>query len=418
MDNAKTGLREGADLSEINLLDPLLMDGPYEFYGRLRREAPVWQVPHTQVFLVATWDLVMDALGRPEDFSSNLTGILVCGADGKPAVMEFPPDVIASAAIATADPPAHTLHRKLAQPPLGLQAVARLEAAVTEAVDALLTPLLEHGGGDFMHSVANQLPALVVTWILGLPPTDADKIMKWGVQGGDLLHGTRTIAEIVGILPETEALSAYLDGQLEAARAADSGEGMTGHLARMIAEGVTDPLTARNILLVMVGAAVETTMSLIGNTLRLLVETPGLQARLRADPTLIPALIEESARLDSPFKGHYRVVTRPCELGGVAFRPGDRLQLLWASANRDERVIPNAEQMDLARPNLRRHLAFGHGLHFCIGAALARQEVRVVLERLLARTAQMELGDGGVELVPSLFVRRLDRLDLRLTALG
>jgi len=242
--------------------------------------------------------------------------------------------------------------------------------------------------------------------------------MKWGVQGGDLLHGTRTIAEIVGILPETEALSAYLDGQLEAARAADSGEGMTGHLARMIAEGVTDPLTARNILLVMVGAAVETTMSLIGNTLRLLVETPGLQARLRADPTLIPALIEESARLDSPFKGHYRVVTRPCELGGVAFRPGDRLQLLWASANRDERVIPNAEQMDLARPNLRRHLAFGHGLHFCIGAALARQEVRVVLERLLARTAQMELGDGGVELVPSLFVRRLDRLDLRLTALG
>ena len=402
------------DLATANLLDPALLCDPYPFYTQLRREAPVWQVPGTRVFLVASWDLVVEAVARTEDFSSNLTGIMVRGADGRPEVLEFPPDIVASAAIATADPPMHTLHRKLTQPSLSPITVARMEPAVAEAVDRLLRPLLEAGGGDAMAAVASPLPALVISWILGLPAADADRIMRWGVQGGDLLHGTRTVAEIVQILPETEALSAYLDGQLALARDRGDSTGTIGELVRMAADGVIDMLTARNILLVLLGAAVETTMSMIGNTVRLMVETPGLQARIRADTGLIAALIEESARLESPFKGHYRLVTRPCRLGAIALERGDRLQLLWASANRDEAAIADPERLTLERPNLRRHLAYGHGLHFCLGAALARQEVRVVLERLLARTKLIEMGPGGATLIPSLFVRRLDRLDLRL----
>jgi cytochrome P450 len=410
---ARTDVGGGFDLATVNLLDPALLDDPYAFYAQLRREAPVWQVPGTRVFLVATWNLVVDAVNRPEDFSSNLTGILVRGPDGRPRILEFPPDIVASAAIATADPPAHGIHRKLAQPSLSPIAIAKMEPAVIQAVDRLLRPLLDQGGGEIMGTVASPLPALVIAWILGLPAADADRIMKWGVQGGDLLHGTRTVEEIVAILPETEALSAYLDEQLRSAQAAGDENGTTGQLAKMVTEGTTDGLTARNILLVLIGAAVETTMTLIGNTLRLMVETPGLERRLRDDPALIPALIEESARLESPFKGHYRVVSRSCSLGDVALEPGDRLQLLWASANRDASVIADPDTMDLSRPNLRRHLAYGHGLHFCLGAALARQEVRVVLERLLAQTTQIEMGPDGAELIRSLFVRRLDRLDLR-----
>ncbi|MDB5393716.1 MAG: cytochrome [Rhodospirillales bacterium] len=410
---ADTDVEHLVDLATVNLLDTDLLNAPYTFYTQLRRDAPVWRVPGTRVFLVARWDLVVDAAARLEDFSSNLTGILVRGTEGRPELLEFPPDIVASAAIATADPPAHTIHRKLAQPSLSPITVAKMEPAVVEAVDRLLSPLLARGGGEVMATLANPLPALVIAWVLGLPPGDADRIMKWGVQGGDLLHGTRTAQEIVQILPETEALSAYLDDQLLKAATRGDDVGTTGQLARMIAEGATDRLTARNILLVLIGAAVETTMSLIGNTLRLLIETPGLEVRIRRDRTLIPALIEESARLESPFKGHYRVVRRPCHLGDVALEPGDRLQLLWASANRDETVIADADRIDLSRPNPRRHLAYGHGLHFCLGAALARQEVRVVLERLLARTTRIASGDDGAELIPSLFVRRLDRLDVR-----
>lgn len=396
----------------LNLLDPALLKDPYGFYSQLRETAPVWQVPNTRVFLVASWGLIVEAAGRIEDFSSNLTGVLVRGEDGFPEVLEFPPEIIASAAISTADPPVHGLHRKLGQSTLSGPAVARLEAPIIAAVDELLAPLIRSGGGEVIGDLARRLPALVLSWLLGFPASDADKLMTWGEQGGVLLHGTHSRAQIAELLSDTIALSAYIDEQIDLALTT-GGEGFAGELANAIEEDLIDRTEARNILLVMVGAAVETTLSLIGNTLWVLASTSGMEERLRSEPKLIPAFIEECARLESPFKGHYRVVRRSCELGGVELRPGDRLLLLWAAANRDGAVIANPDTLDLDRSNPRRHLAFGHGLHFCLGAALARQEVRVVIERLFAHTQQIELGENGATILPSLFVRRLSKLVLR-----
>ena len=396
----------------LNLLDPLILENPYDFYTQLRETAPVWQVPNTRVFLVASWDRVVEAVDRIADFSSNLTGVLVRGDDGFPDVLEFPPEIIASAAISTADPPVHGLHRKLSQSTLSGPAVARLEAPIIAAVDALLAPLVKSGGGEVIGELARRLPALVLSWLLGFPQDDADKLMNWGEQGGVLLHGTHTAAEIGELLSDTVALSAYIDAQIDVARAT-GGEGFAGQLAKAIGEGLIDQTEARNILLVMIGAAVETTLSLIGNALWILARTPGMEERLRGEPSLIPAFIEETARIESPFKGHYRVVRRTSQLGGVDLEAGDRLLLLWASANRDGAMIKNPDTLDLDRPNPRRHMAFGHGLHFCLGAALARQEVRIVMERLFAHTDRIALGEGGATIVPSLFVRRLSKLELK-----
>ena len=259
---------------------------------------------------------------------------------------------------------------------------------------------------------SRRLPARVLSWLLGFPQDDADKLMNWGEQGGVLLHGTHTAAEIGELLSDTVALSAYIDAQIDVARAT-GGEGFAGQLAKAIGEGLIDQTEARNILLVMIGAAVETTLSLIGNALWILARTPGMEERLRGEPSLIPAFIEETARIESPFKGHYRVVRRTSQLGGVDLEAGDRLLLLWASANRDGAMIKNPDTLDLDRPNPRRHMAFGHGLHFCLGAALARQEVRIVMERLFAHTDRIALGEGGATIVPSLFVRRLSKLELK-----
>ena len=396
----------------LNLLDPRILENPYDFYTQLRETAPVWQVPNTRVFLVASWDRVVEAVDRIADFSSNLTGVLVRGDDGFPDVLEFPPEIIASAAISTADPPVHGLHRKLSQSTLSGPAVARLEAPIIAAVDALLAPLVKSGGGEVIGELARRLPALVLSWLLGFPQDDADKLMNWGEQGGVLLHGTHTAAEIGELLSDTVALSAYIDAQIDVARAT-GGEGFAGQMAKAIGEGLIDQTEARNILLVMIGAAVETTLSLIGNALWILARTPGMEERLRGEPSLIPAFIEETARIESPFKGHYRVVRRTSQLGGVDLEAGDRLLLLWASANRDGAMIKNPDTLDLDRPNPRRHMAFGHGLHFCLGAALARQEVRIVMERLFAHTDRIALGEGGATIVPSLFVRRLSKLELK-----
>jgi len=172
---------------------------------------------------------------------------------------------------------------------------------------------------------------------------------------------------------------------------------------------------AIGIGVVLVGAAGESTASLAGSAVRLLAERPDLQEVLRRDPARVPAFVEEAVRLESPFRGHYRAVLRPARLGGVALETGDRLLLLWASANRDEARFARPDELDLARPHPRDHLGFGRGIHFCVGASLARLEARVILEELLARTREIALDPVlPPRHVPSLFVRRLAQLHLRL----
>jgi cytochrome P450 len=191
---------------------------------------------------------------------------------------------------------------------------------------------------------------------------------------------------------------------------------MADRVAQAVHAGRLPHRHALGILVVLLGAGIESTASLIGNAVRLLAERADLQAALRRDPALVPAFVEEAVRLESPFQFHYRVVARDTELGGVPLRAGQRLMLFWSSANRDESVFERPDEIDLQRRFPRHHLAFGRGIHFCVGAPLARLETRVVLEELLARTARIELDPARPpRYAPSLFVRRPAELALRVT---
>jgi cytochrome P450 len=163
----------------------------------------------------------------------------------------------------------------------------------------------------------------------------------------------------------------------------------------------------------MFGAGGESTAGLLGSAVRLLAEAPALADELRANPRLLPRFVEETVRLESPFKFHYRAVRRACELGGAQLQPGDRLMLLWAAANRDPAVFEDPDALRLDRPHPKQHLGFGRGAHFCIGAPLARLEARVLLEELLSRTQHLALRAGSPPVhARSLFVRRLESLPL------
>ena len=189
---------------------------------------------------------------------------------------------------------------------------------------------------------------------------------------------------------------------------------MADRLARAVHAGQLPHRHALGILAVLLGAGIESTASLIGNAARLLAERPELAAQLRREPGLVPAFVEEAVRLESPFRFHYRAVARDCELGGVPLRVGHRLMLSWASANRDEAVFERPDEIDLHRRFPRHHMAFGRGIHFCVGAPLARLETRVVLEELLDRSSRIELDpDRPPRYAPSLFVRRPASLALR-----
>jgi cytochrome P450 len=147
----------------------------------------------------------------------------------------------------------------------------------------------------------------------------------------------------------------------------------------------------------------------------MLAEDPSLQDALRAESNHLPVFIEEALRLESPFRGHFRIVTEDSTLGGVELPKGSRVMLMWGSANRDANAFSSPEACDLGRAHPKAHVGFGSGIHFCLGAPLARMESRIVLERLLARTKSFRLAPGSkTSHVPSLFVRRLEALDLQL----
>ena len=388
------------------------IEDPYPLFERLRNERPLSRVAETGVHIVASWDLIEAALARERDFSANVTGMLVLGEDGVPSTVDFS-RAAATQVIATADEPHHAVHRSVAQPRLAAALIRELEEPVrewsVEAVDEWHTA----GGGDFM-SVAEVVPARAVAHILGLPDGDVSRYRQWAMMGGDMLAGAVTAEQIARFAGEGARMNEYLTDHLSRARASKAAEEpLLRALSAAVEEGRLDTQHAVGIAIVMFGAGGESTAGLIGSCAYRLAADPGLAARLRADPTLIPRFVEEIVRLESPFKFHYRAVQRDCELGGFSLGPGDRLMLLWASANRDAKHIDEGDALQLDRRHPKQHLGFGRGAHFCIGAPLARLEARLVCEELLARTEQISFLDGTPPVwAPSIFVRRLEHLPL------
>jgi cytochrome P450 len=252
------------------------------------------------------------------------------------------------------------------------------------------------------------------------------------MMGGDMLAGEASAERLGRLGQETAQMAAYLSGHLEKAAQriqkhelpssgdaaerpdADSEEGeepLLESLARAVASGALSRESAVGISIVLFGAAGESTAALLGSCARWLAEDPELTSRLRAEPALIPRFVEEIVRLEPPFKFHYRSVTRECVLGGASLQSGDRLMLLWASANRDPAYFEDPDTLRLDRRFPKRHMGFGRGTHFCVGATLARLEARVMVESLLEASPSF-LEDGLAEAVyaKSIFVRRLERL--------
>lgn len=389
---------------------------PHPLYARLRSRSPLARIGESGVHLVTSWALVDEALGRESDFSANLTGVLVQGETGVPSVFPLPQNG-ASQVIATADEPAHAVHRALVQSRLAARRVDALEPELEDWVRAALAPLRANGGGDFIP-IAETVPARAVARILGLPEPDIASFRRWSMMGGDILAGVIDSERLVALGAETGRMAAYLSQRLDEALARtqpDPDAPLLHALARGVQDGRIQREQALGIAIILFGAGGESTAALLGSAVRRLAEQPELAHELRDRPALIPRFVEEVVRLEPPFKFHYRVVRRPCELAGFELAPGDRLMLTWASANRDAAVFDHPDELRLDRRHPKLHMGFGRGTHFCVGAPLARLEARVMVERLLACSARLALSpDSPPVYAKSLFVRRLERLVIEL----
>lgn len=392
---------------------------PHALYARLRNSAPVCQLGELRAFFVGTQAAVEEAVKRHDAFSAHLNAMLACGDDGQPYVFDLQALGAASTVIANADEPEHAVQRKLMLPPLKPARIAALEGMMRDFARSRVAGFVKNGGGDVCALLAESLPAYVLIHQLGLGDDALPHVQRWAMMGGDFLAGRLTPDQMNSVFVESAALMDYLTRHFDTLLAqpvAERGNSLTALLAEGMETGVITRDQAIGILIILFGAAGESTASLLGSAIRVLAEDPALQQRLRAEPALIANFIEEIVRLETPFKFHYRYVQRDSTLCGTALKAGDVLLLGWASANRDPAVWDEPDTLRLDRPLPERHFGFGYGIHFCIGAPLARLEVRVALEELLAGTRQLVLDPARpYAFAPSIFVRRLLYLSLLTT---
>ncbi|WP_244275305.1 cytochrome P450 [Mycobacterium europaeum] len=392
------------------LLDPEVLQGPYDFYATLREQAPVWMVPGRDIVAISTFELLSEAVARPEDFSSTMHCLLYRDRDGLPARLDF--GAAAMPTLATADPPVHTVHRRAVFPELVARRMRTLEHEIRTLSASAVKLALSDDGFDFMATVGNVVPITVVARLIGFRDIDPMQLLEAAFDSTTMIGGTMSLDQLNALVARTETIEAWIAAQI-ADTTDGPDEGILLAVRRALDAGNLHMGEATIILHTLLSAGGESTTSLLGNAVRMLAENPALQQRLREKPQDIDVFVEEALRLESPFRQMMRSVPHDTTLGGVDIASGSTVLLLYAAGNRDPAQFDHPDQIDLARHSPKHHLAFGQGIHFCVGAALARIEARAVLTAILDQTRDFSIDpDHPPRWVDSLLVRRHAQLHL------
>ncbi|RMI33484.1 cytochrome P450 [Nocardia stercoris] len=388
------------------------LQDPYPLLEQLRPIGDVHYLPDQQLYVVLGFEAIRTVLADPQTYSSNLVAVL-SAASGSATVS------VAEAGagvdvLATADPPAHTAQRALVMSRFSPRAIAETTELIDAAVAPAVAGLVAAGGGDWMTAVAHRVPVQVIGELIGLPREDHQRLADWSDAAIDLVSGVASPERAGQAALAVLEFARYLGERLDQARPGQD-TGVLGSVAAAVASGTLTRDQGAVLLVQLVTAGAESTASLLGTAVRLLAEDRQLQVTLRAEPDRIGALVEEAVRIESPFRGHFRVTTAPTELAGVELESGARLMLMWGASNRDPSIFDHPDRVDLDRGQPKQHHSFGRGIHFCLGAHLARKETTQAVRALLATTTAVSLSGPEPTYVPSLIVRRLAHLNLSLT---
>ena len=355
---------------------------PYPLYDELRNNMPVFQVPGTQMWMLFDYESVKRALTDHEAFSS----VVRTPAGGKT------PDWLVFS-----DPPRHTKLRGLIMRAFTPRSIASLEPRVRELSRELLAPHLGSGELDLVADYSAPLPVIVMAELLGIPAEDRPRFLRWGEVIMNLSYniepGEAADRSVREHAAAKEEMRAYLAHVREERRQAPRDDLLT-RLFEAEVDG--ERLTEEEVLgffQLLLSAGTETTTNLIDNAMLCFLEHPDQLARLRGAPELLPSAIEEVLRYRSPAQVMYRETKRELVLHGVTLPAGTFVLPIIGSANRDPRQFHEPHRFDIGR-NPNPHIAFGHGIHFCLGAALSRLEARVALGDLLERMQDFALASA------------------------
>lgn len=371
---------------------------PYPTYQRLREEDPVhWSEPWGQ-WVLSRYEDVVRVLREPDAFGSagwESRFLDRFAPDDRVRMPNLAATFRPSAFLSITDPPEHARMRRPIVRALTPRAVAAAQPFIERVIDGLLDDAERAGGFDAVRDLGYPLPGTVITEMMGLPSADRDRFMAWSEDVVDFVSTgspalDRALQAEAGMANVRTYLAEFID-----ARRATPDDGIISLLVE--AGGLVDPFTQDELIAgatALVTAGHETTANLIGNGLLALLQHPGELERLRGDPGLAHTAVEEFLRFDAPLQRFRRVARRDIELGDRVIREGDLVMAFGGSANRDPATFRDPDVLDVARAE-NPHLAFGHGIHFCVGAALSRLEGRILFGRLLRRFPRLRLDPGA-----------------------
>ncbi len=377
----------------FNPFVPSFKRNPYLQYGRLRQADPVHRSQALQSWVLTAYDDCLAVMRDHETFSSdsrNARGQLAEALQQQRRESPLPD----ADTILGIDPPQHTKMRAIVNRAFTPRRVQELRPHIEEIADGLL----EQAGDrfDLMTDLAQPLPVIVIAELLGVSPDDRLQFKEWSNAVAETTNVMQTAEMVAAARRATTELIDYFNRVIDA-REAEPRDDLISALVTAEVDG--ERLSRANLLafsILLLVAGNETTTNLIGNGLAALLDHPDALARLQREPDGIPDAVEEMLRYDSPVQGLVRFPTRDVELRGQTITAGDVVLCLVGAANRDPAVFPEPDAFDLDRPD-RRHLSFGQGVHYCLGAPLARMEADIVFRALLGRFRELRTGEGGVE---------------------
>ncbi|MFE2410986.1 cytochrome P450 [Kitasatospora sp. NPDC059408] len=389
---------------------------PYQGYEELRRQCPVAHVKQPnglEMYLVTRYEDAHEALADPRLAKDAKHGVAAMVASGAPLPKPGAPN-LANHMLAS-DPPEHTRLRRLVSREFTARRVEQMRGRVQEITDGLLDALVAKVAAgtevvDLLTDFAFPLPMTVISELLGVPAVDRDRFRAW----------SRTILLPLGTPGQTEGLAeltGYLTDLIQAKRENPSDD-LFSDLVRANEEDRLSDAELVGTAILMVIAGHDTTVNLIANGTLALLRHPDQLALLREKPELLPGAVEEFLRYDAPLeRATPRWALEDMEIGGVTVPKGGFVSIVLGSANRDGDAFEDADTLDITRAGDSRHLAFGHGIHFCLGAPLARMEGQLAIGGLLDRTASLELAVDESELTwrQSIVMRGLESLPVRVT---
>jgi cholest-4-en-3-one 26-monooxygenase len=386
-----TGTRAERDLASVDLSDPAVFaDGPpHELFARMRAQAPVqWnQSGDSEGFWSVTRARDIAAISRdPLTWSSNRRGVFV--REDVP----IPVDLIRLIMLAM-DPPQHTKHRMIVQKVFTPHTVNRQEEQIRRRVRELIDRVCERGEFDFVSELAVELPLQTIAEMLGVPHEDRGKLFEWT----NRIEAAHTERSDDGLAAFGE-MAAYLAALIEERRRRPADDLISALLqAEVDGEGLSD-LEVTSFFGLLMFAGNDTTRNTSSGGLLALLEHPDQWHQLRRDPSLLPRAVEEILRWVTAVMWFSRTATQDTQLGGVRIQQGQKVVLWYASGSRDEELVSEPMRLDVTRPAAEHQAFGGGGRHFCLGASLARLQLRVLFSELLSRLPDLELAGTPVRL--------------------